>query len=119
MAAKRKITIHPSTGGKKVIPNSVEKKTAPVEKVEAPKVVEEAVKEFDPKAARTKRGCYFCQSKAKPTYTDLVTLRKFLTERAKIVPKLKSSLCSRHQRGVSKEIKYARHLSLLPFVPTV
>ena len=68
---------------------------------------------------KSKRSCYFCQSKTNPSYTDLVNLKRFLTDRAKILPKLRSSVCSRHQRAVGKQIKYARHLSLLPFVPKV
>lgn len=70
-------------------------------------------------SVRSKRVCLFCQSKAAPSYTDLATLRRFLTDRAKIVPKLKSSLCSKHQRRVGRQIKYARHLALLPFTPKV
>lgn len=80
--------------------------------------VAEQVEEVE-KGKRTKRGCYFCLNKASPTYTDLVTLRRFLTDRAKILPKAKSNVCSKHQRIVAKNIKYARHLSLLPFVPRV
>ena len=68
---------------------------------------------------RTKRVCMFCQNKITPMYTDLVTLRRFLTDRAKIVAKERSGVCARHQRAVAKNIKYARHLSLLPFVPKV
>lgn len=68
---------------------------------------------------RTKKVCFFCQSKIVPAYTDIVSLRRFTTDRAKIVPKAKSGVCSRHQRAVTRNIKYARHLSLLPFVPTV
>lgn len=68
---------------------------------------------------RSKKVCLFCQSKTSPSYTDLVTLRRYLTDRVKIVPKLKSNLCSKHQRRVTKQIKYARHLSLLPFTPKV
>lgn len=71
------------------------------------------------KAARTKKVCFFCQGKTSPSYTDIATLRRFTTDRAKIVPKAKSSLCSKHQRAVTREIKYARHLSLLPFTPKV
>lgn len=70
-------------------------------------------------SARPKRVCLFCQSKTVPSYTDLVTLRRYLTDRVKIVPKLKSSLCSKHQRRVGRQIKYARHLALLPFIPKV
>lgn len=68
---------------------------------------------------RPKRVCFFCQSKTSPSYTETQVLRRFATDRAKIVPKAKSNLCSRHQRAVTRHIKYARHLSLLPFIPKV
>ncbi|MBI2330272.1 30S ribosomal protein S18 [Candidatus Daviesbacteria bacterium] len=70
-------------------------------------------------ASGAKRVCFFHQSKTEPTYTDIVTLRKFITDRAKIVAKAKTNLCSKHQREVCRQIKYARHLALLPFVPKV
>ncbi len=103
MLKKKKITIRPSSRGKvaAVTPASIEEPVE-VEKVE-----------------KTKRSCYFCKSKSNPSYTDLANLKRFLTDRAKILPKLRSSVCARHQRAVSKHIKYARHLSLLPFVPKV
>lgn len=66
-----------------------------------------------------KRVCFFCQSKTSPNYTDTALLRRYLSDRVKIVPKQKSNVCSRHQRAVTKQIKYARHLGLLPFVPKV
>lgn len=66
-----------------------------------------------------KKVCFFCQSKTDPSYTDTSVLRHYLSDRVKIVPKLKSNVCSRHQRAVTKQIKYARHLALLPFVPRV
>lgn len=68
---------------------------------------------------KTRKTCYFCESKATPSYTDLNTLRKFLTERGKIVPKLRSGQCSKHQRRITSQIKYARHLALLPFTSRV
>ncbi len=68
---------------------------------------------------RSRRECLFCQNKSVPSYIDLVVLRRFLTDRAKIVAKERSGVCAKHQRGVTKNIKYARHLSLLPFVPKV
>lgn len=70
-------------------------------------------------AGRIKRACFFCQSKTNPNYTDVSTLRRFVTDRAKIVAKTRSNLCSRHQRMATRQIKYARHLSLLPFSPKV
>lgn len=69
--------------------------------------------------APKERACFFCQNKTDPTYTDLEVLRRFLTDRVKIVPKERSGVCSKHQRAVTKNIKYARHLALLPFVPKV
>lgn len=68
---------------------------------------------------RSRKTCQFCQSKTTPCYTDMATLRRFTTDRAKILPKLKSNLCSKHQRVVTKHIKYARHLAILPFTPKV
>lgn len=71
------------------------------------------------KEARPKRFCLFCKNKLTPAYTDIATLRRFLTDRAKIFPKQRSGVCSKHQRLVAKNIKYARHLALLPFTPKV
>lgn len=71
------------------------------------------------KAVRSKKGCFFCQNKSRPSYTDLVSLRRFLTDRAKILNRQRSGICSKHQRVLAKNIKYARHLALLPFVPKV
>lgn len=107
MAEKRKIT-------KKVISSKLPKKEETVSVVRAEPAVEETTKE-----ARSKKVCSFCQTQASPSYTDLAALRKFMTDRAKIVPKLRSGVCARHQRAVAKNIKYARHLALLPFVPKV
>lgn len=89
---------------------AVEKKEEPVEQTETTEVQKEV---------KSKRVCYFCQNKQNPSYTDTNLLRRFITDRAKIVPKTKNNLCSKHQRRVSRQIKYARHLSLLPFTPKV
>lgn len=101
--AEKKIT------RKLISKHAVEKKEEPVEPATA-----EVQKE-----AKSKKVCYFCQNKLSPSYTDTNLLRRFTTDRAKIVPKAKSNLCSKHQRRVSRGIKYARHLSLLPFTPKV
>jgi len=68
---------------------------------------------------KTKKVCTFCQTKTSPSYTDTAALRRFLTDRSRILPKLRSGLCSKHQRLVTRHIKYARHLALLPFTPKV
>lgn len=79
---------------------------------------EQAIQE-EPSRLPSRRVCLFCKNQSLPSYTDLVTLRKFLTDRAKILPKSRSGICSKHQRAVAKNIKYGRHLALLPFVPKV
>lgn len=68
---------------------------------------------------RLKKVCSFCQSKTSPSYTDTVALRRYTSDRVKILPRSKSGICSKHQRAVTRQIKYARHLALLPFVPKV
>ncbi len=72
----------------------------------------------EPETRRAKK-CFFCQKKTNPSYTDVESLRRFLTDRAKIVPRERSGVCAKHQRVVARNVKYARHLSLLPFVPKV
>lgn len=60
--------------------------------------------------------CRFCaDSSLKLDYKDPKTLRIFLTERSKIIPRRISGNCARHQRGLTREIKRARHVALLPF----
>ncbi len=51
-----------------------------------------------------------------PDYKEFEILRKFISERGKIMGRDKSGVCARHQRRLAKAIKYDRHLALLPFV---
>ncbi len=117
MVTKKKIT-------RKVI-SSFAKKEEPHIKEEIPaaqkteKVTEQVAEEESSKFTRTKKECSFCQKKSSPSYTDLTNLRRFLTDRAKIVSKERSGACAKHQRAITKNIKYARHLALLAFVPKV
>ena len=68
------------------------------------------------KPPKVNKKCYFCESGKTPLYTDSATLKKYTSDRARIQPKLRTGLCSKHQRALTKNIKYARHLALLPFV---
>lgn len=63
--------------------------------------------------------CFFCSKNLVPTYTDSISLRKFMSTRAKIVAKQRSGICAKHQRVLTKEIKRARHLALLPFTSSI
>lgn len=62
------------------------------------------------------KKCMFCEEKKTPSYADVTTLQKFVSERGKIVGRIRSGLCARHQRQLGESIKYARHLALLPFI---
>lgn len=60
--------------------------------------------------------CRFCaDGDADLDYKDVKTLRIFLTERHKIIPRRISGNCAKHQRSLCTEIKRARHLAFLPF----
>lgn len=63
-----------------------------------------------------KKVCKFCTQKLKSDYKDADTLRRFTTERGKILPRRITGTCARHQRELAVEIKRARSLALLPFV---
>ena len=62
-------------------------------------------------------NCPFDKSDTKPSYKEYENLAKFLTDRSKILGKDRTGVCSKHQRMLSREIKRARHLGLLPFAP--
>lgn len=62
--------------------------------------------------------CPFCADSSRViSYKDTPMLRSFMSERAKIEPRRKSGACAKHQRALSRAIKMARHLALLPFSP--
>ena len=63
-----------------------------------------------------KKVCRFCANKAKIDYKDADALRRYMTERGKILPRRITGTCAKHQREVAKAIKRARSISLLPFV---
>jgi small subunit ribosomal protein S18 len=65
---------------------------------------------------RNKKVCRFCAQKAKIDYKDPDTLRRFTTERGKILPRRITGTCAKHQRHLALEIKRARAICLLPFV---
>ena len=63
-----------------------------------------------------KKVCAFCVDKVESIdYKDVAKLRRFVSERAKILPRRVTGTCSCHQRALTTAIKRARHLALLPF----
>jgi small subunit ribosomal protein S18 len=65
---------------------------------------------------RSKKVCRFCTQKSKIDYKEPETLRRFTTERGKILPRRITGTCVKHQRKLAQEIKRARSICLLPFV---
>jgi small subunit ribosomal protein S18 len=65
------------------------------------------------------RNCPFCKTKVEPSYKEYSVLEKYITDRAKVLGKDRTGLCSKHQRRVSVAIKRARDLALLPFIPSL
>ena len=63
-----------------------------------------------------KKVCKFCMQKLKIDYKDADTLRRFITERGKILPRRITGTCAKHQRALALAIKRARIIALLPFV---
>lgn len=63
-----------------------------------------------------KKVCSFCVDKVEAIdYKDVPKLRRYVTERGKILPRRISGNCAKHQRQVTIAIKRARNIALLPF----
>lgn len=69
------------------------------------------------RAKRKKKICNFCADKSEfIDYKDVVKLRKYVSERSKILPRRITGTCAKHQRELTLAIKRARHVALLPFI---
>ncbi|MCR4925733.1 MAG: 30S ribosomal protein S18 [Clostridiales bacterium] len=63
-----------------------------------------------------KKVCAFCVDKVETIdYKDVAKLRKFTSDRAKILPRRVTGTCAYHQRELTTAIKRARHIALLPY----
>ncbi|MBN1697683.1 MAG: 30S ribosomal protein S18 [Spirochaetales bacterium] len=78
---------------------------------------------YDRSSGRSKQKVFFkrkickvCAKITKIDYKDADTLRRFTTERGKIIPRRITGTCAKHQRQLARAIKRARILALLPFV---
>jgi len=71
-----------------------------------------------------KRGrqkvCKFCEAHVTHIdYKDDKMLRRFISDRGKIIPRRMSGVCERHQRQLTRAIKQARQIALVPFVAEI
>jgi small subunit ribosomal protein S18 len=70
-----------------------------------------------PQRRSRKKVCSFCVDRVEEIdYKDVAKLRKYISERAKIIPRRVTGTCAQHQRELTTAIKRARHLALLPYV---
>lgn len=74
-----------------------------------------------PERPRGRKGrrkvCSFCVDKVDYIdYKDVARLRRFVSERAKILPRRVTGTCAHHQRELTVAIKRARHIALMPYV---
>jgi len=62
-----------------------------------------------------KKDCYFTTSNTTPNYKDVLVLKRFLSERGKVLPSSVSGISAKYQRKLSVEVKKARFMALLPY----
>ena len=66
---------------------------------------------------RRKKVCIYCADEtAVIDYKDVAKLRKYVSERGKILPRRVTGNCAKHQRALTSAIKRARHIALMPYV---
>jgi len=59
--------------------------------------------------------CFFCKEKHNPSFLNQDILSRFTSERGKILPRARSGICAKHQRKLTREVKKARYMALLPY----
>ena len=78
---------------------------------------ENTARSAKPMMRRRKKVCIFCVDKVDfIDYKDSAKLRKFISERGKILPRRVSGACAVHQRELNTAIKRARQVALLPYI---
>ena len=65
---------------------------------------------------RRKKVCVFCGKDNVIDYKDTAKLKKYISERGKILPRRITGTCAKHQRALTVAIKRARHCALMPYV---
>lgn len=88
---------------------------APAEKAERTERPERPVRNF---RKGRKKVCSFCVDRqhTEIDYKDVAKLKRYISERSKILPRRVTGTCTCHQRELTVAIKRARHLALIPFV---
>ena len=70
-----------------------------------------------PRGRKRRKVCSFCADRVEHIdYKEAAKLRRFLSERSKILPRRMTGTCAAHQRELTEAIKRSRHIALLPYV---
>ena len=64
---------------------------------------------------RRKKVCVFCGKDNTIDYKDTANLKKYVSERGKILPRRITGTCAKHQRALTVAVKRARHVALMPY----
>ena len=64
---------------------------------------------------KRKKVCKLCTGRT-VNYKDVISLKYYINEKGKILPRRVTGTCAKHQRVVAEEIKRARHVAIIPFV---
>ena len=65
---------------------------------------------------RRRKVCVFCGKDNVISYKDTAKLKRYISERGKILPRRVTGNCAKHQRAITVAIKRARHVALMPYV---
>lgn len=71
-----------------------------------------------PMTRRRKKVCVFCADKKHTgiDYKDVNKLKRYVSERGKILPRRITGNCAKHQRALTVSVKRSRHIALMPYV---
>ena len=65
---------------------------------------------------RKKKVCTFCGVEGEVDYKDVARLKKYISERGKILPRRVTGTCAKHQRELTTAVKRARQIAVLPYI---
>jgi small subunit ribosomal protein S18 len=65
---------------------------------------------------RRRKVCFFCTNPSvRIDFKDVDLMRKFISDRGKIMPKRRTGSCPKHQREIARQVKKGREIALLPY----
>lgn len=71
------------------------------------------------KIRRSKEPCYFCVNKTEPDYKSVEVLERYLSPKGRLISRMRTGVCQKHQRRITREVARARYLAILPYVQLV